>query len=201
MHASADFVEFEPEWVQPVSSSYRGWTVHELPPNGQGLAALQMLNIMENYPLSDYGPNSSAALHVMIEAKKHAYADLAHIGDPRFAGEMGARVNELIGKSLARERAKKIDMQRAASSVLPSELKEALGSLGSNTIYLSAGASMMSNLWPHCVIFIPFVVDKDGMIVSLIQSNYNGYGTGLVAPGCQMFKYKTASCEHLSAQV
>ena len=148
MHTLADFEEFEPEWVQPLSSSYRGWTVYELPPNGQGVAALQMLNIMENYPLSDYGPNSSAALHVMIEAKKHAYADLAHIGDPRFAGERAARVDELIGKSLARERAKKIDMQHAASAVLPSELTEALGRLGSNTIYLSAGASMVSNFWP-----------------------------------------------------
>jgi gamma-glutamyltranspeptidase/glutathione hydrolase len=139
LHALEDFEEFETEWVQPLSSSYRGWTVHELPPNGQGMAALQMLNIMETFPLSDYGPNSSAALHVMIEAKKLAYADLAHVGDPRFAGPKRDDVSELVGKPLARERAMKIDMKKAASAALPSELKEVLGTLGSNTIYLSAG--------------------------------------------------------------
>ena len=139
-HTIADFEEFETEWVQPLSSSYRGWTVHELPPNGQGLAALQMLNIMENYPLGDYGPNSSAALHVMIEAKKLAYADLARVGDPRFVGQMTDDVSELIGKRLAQQRAKNIHMQKAASAVLPSQLKHALASMGSNTIYLSAGA-------------------------------------------------------------
>jgi gamma-glutamyltranspeptidase/glutathione hydrolase len=139
LHALADFEEFETEWVQPLSCSYRGWTVHELPPNGQGMAALQMLNIMENFPLRDYGHNSAAALHVMIEAKKLAYADLVHVGDPRFVEPKRVGVKELVGKSLALKRATMIDMQHAASSVLPSELKEELGNTGSNTIYLSAG--------------------------------------------------------------
>jgi gamma-glutamyltranspeptidase/glutathione hydrolase len=144
VHALADFEEFEPEWVTPLSCSYRGWSVHELPPNGQGMAALQMLNIMENFPLRDYGPGSAAALHVMIEAKKLAYADLvAHVGDPRFSREMRAGVEQLVGKALARERAMTIDMQRAASCALPSELKEELESRGSNTIYLSAGACIV----------------------------------------------------------
>ena len=74
-HTLEDFAEFEPEWVEPISTTYRGWQVYELPPNGQGVAALSMLNIMENFPLKDYGHNSAAALHVMIEAKKLAYAD------------------------------------------------------------------------------------------------------------------------------
>ena len=71
--------------MEPITTTYRGWDIYELPPNGQGVAALSMLNIMENFPLKDYGHNSAAALHVMIEAKKLAYADMAKfVGDPRF---------------------------------------------------------------------------------------------------------------------
>ena len=75
-HTVDDFAEFQPEWVEPISTTYRGWNVSELPPNGQGIAALSMLNIMEHFPLADYGHNSAEALHVMIEAKKLAYADM-----------------------------------------------------------------------------------------------------------------------------
>ena len=82
----ADLENFEPEWVQPVSTTYRGWTVSELPPTSIGVAALSMLNIMERFPLAEYGHNSARALHVMIEAKKLAYADLAkYVGDPAAA--------------------------------------------------------------------------------------------------------------------
>src|SRR5206468_659748 len=81
----SDLTEFEPEWVEPIATTYRGWTVYELPPNGQGIAALSMLNIMEQFPLARYGHNSADALHVMIEAKKLAYADMyRYVGDPRF---------------------------------------------------------------------------------------------------------------------
>jgi len=161
-HTGADFAEFEPEWVEPISTTYRGWTVYELPPNGQGLAALSMLNIMERFPLSGYGHNSAAALHVMIEAKKLAYADMAHfVGDPRFTT---VPVAELLSKDLAAKRAALISMDQAAGKVLPSEVTAKLAARGSETIYLST-------------------IDKDGNIVSLIQSNYGGYGTGMVAPG------------------
>jgi len=161
-HAPEDFAEFQPEWVEPISTTYRGWTVYELPPNGQGIAALSMLNIMERFPLADYGHNSAAALHVMIEAKKLAYADMErYVGDPRF---VPVPVQQMLSKELAAQRAALIDMRKAACRVLPSELKESLAAKGSDTIYLS-------------------VVDRDGNIVSLIQSNYGGYGTGLVAPG------------------
>ena len=82
---AADLREFEPEWVDPISTTYRGWTVYELPPNTQGIAALMMLNLMEQFPLREYGFHSARALHVMIEAKKLAYADmLRYVGDPRF---------------------------------------------------------------------------------------------------------------------
>ena len=75
-HTLSDLSEFQPEWVEPITTTYRGWKVYELPPNGQGIAALSMLNLMERFPLQEYGHNSAKALHVMIEAKKLAYADM-----------------------------------------------------------------------------------------------------------------------------
>jgi gamma-glutamyltranspeptidase/glutathione hydrolase len=161
-HTLEDFRDFQPEWVEPVSTTYRGWTVYELPPNGQGIAALSMLNIMELFPMAQYGHNSVDALHVMIEAKKLAYADMyKYVGDPRFSQ---IPVKELISKELAAQRAKLIDMSKAASQVVPSEVSAELNKHGNSTIYLST-------------------IDKEGNIVSLIQSNYAGYGTGFVAPG------------------
>ena len=116
-HTLEDFAEFQPEWVEPISTTYRGWQVYELPPNGQGVAALSMLNIMENFPLKDYGHNSAAALHVMIEAKKLAYADMArYAGDPRFGP---VPVDEMLSKDLAKRRADLINMDKASCKVLP----------------------------------------------------------------------------------
>jgi gamma-glutamyltranspeptidase/glutathione hydrolase len=161
-HTLEDFKEFKPEWVEPVSTTYRGWTVYELPPNGQGVAALSMLNIMEQFPMGQYGHNSADALHVMIEAKKLAYADMhKYVGDPRFTP---IPVKELISKDLAASRAKLIQMDKAACQVVPSDIEKMLDAHGNSTIYLST-------------------IDKDGNIVSLIQSNFAGYGTGMVAPG------------------
>ncbi len=162
MHTVEDFRDFQPEWVEPVSTTYRGWQVFELPPNGQGIAALSMLNIMEHFPMAQYGHNSADALHVMIEAKKLAYADMyKYVGDPRFTA---IPTKELISKDLADRRAKLIDMGKAACQVLPADVAADLNSRGKSTIYMST-------------------IDKDGNIVSLIQSNYAGYGTGMVAPG------------------
>jgi len=161
-HTIEDFEEFEPEWVNPISTTYRGWEIFELPPNGQGVAALSMLNIMENFPLSEYGHNSSDSLHVIIEAKKLAYADMArYVGDPRFGP---VPVNEMLSKELARERAGLIDREHASEKMLPSEIRSELAARGRETIYMST-------------------IDREGTIVSLIQSNYEGYGTGMVAPG------------------
>jgi gamma-glutamyltranspeptidase / glutathione hydrolase len=157
-----DLAEFQPEWVEPISTSYRGWTVSELPPNGQGIAALSMLNIMEQFPLTEYGQNSVKALHVMIEAKKLAYADLIeYIGDPRFTR---VPVEQLLSKDLARKRADLIDPNHAHCTVLPSDLSAKLNAMGRDTTYLT-------------------VIDQEGNIISLIQSNYSSFGTGLVAPG------------------
>src|SRR5262245_15827646 len=159
---AADLEEFQPEWVAPISTTYRGWTVSELPPNSTGIAALMMLNIMEQYPLGDWGFHSTKALHVMIEAKKLAYADLIrYIGDPGFSK---IPVDVLLEKSHGAARSKLIDMNKAACNVEPAHLEGYTNSTGQDTIYLSA-------------------IDKDGNIVSLIQSNYSDFGSGLVAPG------------------
>jgi gamma-glutamyltranspeptidase/glutathione hydrolase len=161
-HTFDDFKDFQPEWVEPVSTTYRGWTVYELPPNGQGIAALSMLNIMEQFPMGQYGHNSADALQIMIEAKKLAYADMhRYVGDPRFTP---VPVKELLSKNLAAQRAKLIQMDKAACQVVPSNVEKKLDAHGNSTIYLST-------------------IDKDGNIVSLIQSNFAGYGTGMVAPG------------------
>jgi gamma-glutamyltranspeptidase/glutathione hydrolase len=157
--AAQDLAEFSAEWVEPISTTYRDWTVYELPPNGQGLAALMMLNIMEAFPLGqkDYGFASPKALHAMIEAKKLAYADLVkYIGDPR---GQSFPVKTLLSKEHAAERAKLIDPEHANCEVNTTTLPG-----GGDTTYLT-------------------VVDRDGNMVSLIQSNYAEFGSGIVAPG------------------
>lgn len=157
---ATDLLDFKPEWVEPLSTTYRGWTVYELPPNGQGVAALAMLNLMERFPLPQYGPQSARALHVMIEAKKLAYADmLRYVGDPRFGR---VPVKQMVSKELAERRAKQVDPERAQASVQPADLGGE--KFGGDTIYMCT-------------------IDRDGNIVSLIQSNYRGFGSGLVPPG------------------
>lgn len=155
----ADLAAFDAEWVDPVSTLYHGWTVFELPPNGQGIAALEMLNILDNFPLSQWGHNSAPALHTMIEAKKLAYADMLRFdADPRFAK---VPVAQLLAKDFARDRSALIEVSQANCNV-GATTKLA----GADTIYLS-------------------VVDREGNMVSLIQSNFAsvGFGSGLVAAG------------------
>jgi gamma-glutamyltranspeptidase/glutathione hydrolase len=170
----ADLASYSGEWVEPISTTYRGWTVYELPPNGQGIAALEMLNIMETFPLQQTPPapgqpatppqfplNQTRTLHMMIEAKKLAYADLRkYIGEPKNDPAVMQAAMAMLQKSYAAQRAKLIDMDKAncaveAGTPLPP---------GGDTIYLST-------------------VDREGNMVSLIQSNYENFGSGLVAPG------------------
>ena len=154
-----DLAEYQPEWVQPLTTTYRGWTVYELPPNGQGIAALMMLNLMEPFPLGEWGFHSPEAMHVMIEAKKLAYADLiTYVGDPRFSD---IPMQAMIDKAHARERAERIELDRATCSVEPSSFAGVTNRPDGETIYLT-------------------VIDEDGSIVSLIQSNYAGFGSGVV---------------------
>ena len=152
---AADLAEFKPEWVEPISTTYRDWTVYELPPNGQGMAALEMLNIMETAPPSPDGPLSLAELHKKIEAMKLAYADLQRYNaDPRFAK---VPVKGLLSKEYAKDRAKQIDAEHANCNV-------SYGTPTSDTTYLTA-------------------VDREGNIVSLIQSNFESFGSGITVRG------------------
>jgi gamma-glutamyltranspeptidase/glutathione hydrolase len=154
--AADDLADYSPEWVEPISTTYRDWTIYELPPNGQGMAALEMLNMMETTPASPDGPLGVAELHKKIEAMKLAYADLGRYNaDPRFAK---VPVKEMLSKEYARERAKLINPGKANCEV-------AAGTPPfSDTTYLS-------------------VVDREGNIVSLIQSNYEAFGSGIVVRG------------------
>jgi gamma-glutamyltranspeptidase/glutathione hydrolase len=157
----ADLKDYKPEWVDPISTTYRGWTVYELPPNTQGIAALMMLDIMERYPIAEYGFHSAGTMHVEIEAKKLAYADmLRYVADPHFSN---VPVASLLSKTHGADRARLIDPRKAACDVEPSRLPGFTTSNGGDTIYLST-------------------IDRDGNIVSLIQSLYSSFGSGIVPP-------------------
>ena len=149
-----DLASYHAEWVEPVSTNYRGYDVWKLPPNGQGIAVLQMLNILENFDIKSMGFGSPEYLHVLIEAKKLVYEDRAKFySDPRFNK---IPVDSLISKEYARQRAKLIDMNRAG-------VYEAGEFTRGETVYLT-------------------VADQYGNMISLIQSNYRGMGSGMVPP-------------------
>jgi gamma-glutamyltranspeptidase/glutathione hydrolase len=151
-----DLASFSAEWVEPISIKYRDWNVYELPPNGDGMAALEMLNIMEQSKPDPAGPYSPGELHTRIEAMKLAYADvLAYDGDPRFGR---IPVEELLSKPYAAKRASLIDLGKANCTVAPGALAH------SDTTYLT-------------------VVDREGNILSLIQSNSGGFGASVVTDG------------------
>ena len=153
-----DLATYDAEWVTPLSTTYRGWTVYELPPNGQGIAALMMLNLLEHAPIGSYGHNSAEALHTLIEAKKLAYADMArYVCDPAFHD---VPVEAMLSKAYAAQRFRQIDPAHANPEVPPGTLP----THGSDTTYLS-------------------VVDRAGNMVSLIQSNFANFGSGLVPDG------------------
>ncbi|MGB8525148.1 MAG: gamma-glutamyltransferase [Candidatus Acidiferrales bacterium] len=156
--SAEDLADFSSEWVDPISTTYRDWTVYEIPPNGQGIAALEMLNIMESFPFKQF-QNTADAPHVMIEAKKLAYADMyRYVADQKFSS---VPVAGMLSKEYAAQRAKLIDMAKANCDVGPGNPEF---STKGDTMYLS-------------------VVDRDGNMVSLIQSNYSMFGSGVVADG------------------
>ncbi len=150
----SDLRNFSPEWVEPVSTNYRGYDVWELPPNGQGIAALQILNILENYDIRNMGFDSAEYIHLFVEAKKLAFEDRAkYYADSNFSS---IPTTKLISKEYALERNKLINLKNAAK-------RFDAGLEDGDTIYLT-------------------VADKYGNMVSLIQSNYRGMGSGIV-PG------------------
>ena len=151
----SDLAEHTSEWIDPVSTNYRGYDVWELPPNGQGIAVLQMLNILEGFDIKKMGFGSKEYLHLLIEAKKLAYEDRAkYYADTDF-NEIP--VDKLISKEYAAERRKLIDLNNSAKRYEPGDLEDG------DTIYLT-------------------VADKDGNMISLIQSLYWGFGSGMVPP-------------------
>jgi gamma-glutamyltranspeptidase / glutathione hydrolase len=159
---AADLADFKPAWVTPLHVDYRGWTVYELPPNSQGIGALMMLQIMSHFPMGAYGYHSTMSLHVMMEAKQLAYADvLRYVGDPRLSD---VPVDRMLDPAHAAARAALIDTTKARCSEAPSEFSSVTERKGGDTIYLT-------------------VIDRDGNIVSLIQSNYEEFGSGLVPAG------------------
>ena len=151
-----DLKNHKSDWIEPVSTNYRGYDVWELPPNGQGIAALQMLNLLEKFDIKSMGFGSAEYIHHFVEAKKIAFADRA-----KYYADMDFNdipVNYLISKEYADKRRDEINSTRAARSVKAGEIENG------DTIYLT-------------------VADKDGNMVSLIQSNYRGMGSGMVPPG------------------
>ena len=150
-----DLAGYRPEWVQPISTDYRGYEVWELPPNTQGLATLQILNILEGFNLAELGLYSTEYIHLFIEAKKLAFADRAKFyADPRFAK---LPIETLLSKDYATKRRQEINPKKAAlvdASGLPQH---------GDTVYLTTA-------------------DQDGNMVSLIQSNYSGMGSGMTPP-------------------
>lgn len=153
-----DFEEHTSDWVEPISTNYRGYDIWQLPPNGQGLSVLQILNILEGYDLRSLGSGSPDYLHLFIEAKKLAYADRArHYADPAFGPLPVAQMNS---KDYAAQRRGLIDPQRGAVGYPPGDFRMSTG----DTIYLT-------------------VVDKDRNCCSYIQSNFHGFGSLIVADG------------------
>ena len=152
---AADFAAYAPQWVDTISMDYAGHTLHEIPPNGQGIAALIALGILKHFDIGALPVDSTASQHLQIEAMKLAFADVyRHVGDPR---TMKVQVAELLDPGYLASRAKLIDMQRAQDFQAGNPVK-------GGTIYLTAA-------------------DESGMMVSFIQSNYMGFGSGVVVPG------------------
>jgi gamma-glutamyltranspeptidase / glutathione hydrolase len=152
---AADFAAYRPEWVEPIARDYRGWRVHEIPPNGQGIAALIALGIIERFDLEPLAADGPHSLHLQIEAMKLAFADVyRHVAEPR---AMRLAPEELLGDAYLESRAKLIDRARA-QSFGPGHRPQG------GTVYLTAA-------------------DAGGTMVSFIQSNYMGFGSGVVVPG------------------
>ena len=154
-HTLEDFRQYRPEWVTPISKNYRGYTLHEIPPNGQGISALMALGILEHFDVASLKVDSVESQHLQIEAMKLAMADLyRYVADP---STMEVTAEQMLDDSYLASRAKLIDPARATH--FPPGIPPSGG-----TIYLTAA-------------------DENGMMVSFIQSNYMGFGSGVVVPG------------------
>ena len=176
--AKEDFEEFDSEWVEPLATEYRGWKVFQLPPNGQGIGTLEMLNIMSNFKLNDLVPSDPSLWHLKIEAQKLAVQDLRHFnGDPKFSQ---IPVEGLLSRAYARDRASLINADKANCDTVPGDpTKLATAGIG-HTIYLS-------------------VTDRDGNMVSWIQSISDLWGSGVVVDDYGFHLHDRASSMSLQA--
>jgi gamma-glutamyltranspeptidase/glutathione hydrolase len=169
--SAADLSEYRPEWVEPMGQDYRGHRLHELPPNGQGIAALMALGMLQHFDVASLPVDSAASRHLQIEAMKCAFADVyAHVADP---AHMRFRPEQLLDPGYLAERAKLIRLERATDFGHGSPPR-------GGTIYLSAA-------------------DERGMMVSFIQSNYMGFGSGIVVPGTGVSLQNRGYCFSLDA--
>jgi len=169
---TSDLAGFSSQWVEPIRKDYAGYTVHEIPPNGQGIAALMALGIVEHLGLSHHASDSVASMHLQIEAMKLAFADVYRwVADPRHMTDVTAL--DLLDEGYLRERARLVDAHKAQEF---SHRKAP----GGGTIYLSAA-------------------DENGMMISLIQSNYMGFGSGVVVPGTGISLQNRGYCFSLDA--
>jgi gamma-glutamyltranspeptidase / glutathione hydrolase len=149
-----DLADFKPEWVKPMAQDYRGYTLHEIPPNGQGIAALIALGILSHFDMASHKVDSADSQHLQIEAMKLAFADLyRYVADPRY---MELPPEQMLDPAYLASRAKLIDMKKAQDFKAGNPVK-------GGTIYLTAA-------------------DENGMMISFIQSNYMGFGSGVVEP-------------------
>ena len=153
-HTLKDFADYQPEWVKPLSKNYRGYTLHEIPPNGQGIAALIALGILDKFDLPRLAVDGVDSQHVQIEAMKLAFADVyKYVAEP---SSMAVTPEQMLDDAYLASRAKLIDMEKAQDFGAGNPVK-------GGTIYLATA-------------------DEDGMMVSFIQSNYMGFGSGCVEP-------------------
>lgn len=154
VHTVDDFARYEPQWVKPIAKNYRGYTLHEIPPNGQGIAALMALGILSNFDLASHKLDGADSQHLQIEAMKLAFADVyRHVAEP---SAMEVTAEQMLDDAYLASRAKLIDMRRAQEFGAGNLVK-------GGTIYLTAA-------------------DENGMMISFIQSNYMGFGSGCVEP-------------------
>lgn len=177
-----DFEKHTSTWVEPVSVNYRGYDIFELPPNGQGIATLQILNILEGFDLRTMGRNSPETLHTMIEAKKIVWADRAKFyADPAFAK---IPLAGLLSKGYAAQRRKLIDLNSASKTVEAGDPQNGTGPPSRRSAEVSArGRAGSSSLIDDGDTIYMCIADDEGNMVSLIQSNYRGMGSGIVVPG------------------
>jgi gamma-glutamyltranspeptidase / glutathione hydrolase len=186
-----DFAEHKSDWVQPISTNYRGYDVYEMPPNTQGFVTLEMLNILEGFDVKSLGHNSPEYLHLLIEAKRIGFADrAAYLGDPDFVPP--AVLKTLISKEYAAARRKEIDPSRAAQEYKPGAIKGVGSSAPAEADQNFTGRDLGDTIYMTAA-------DGQGNMISLIQSLFSDFGSGIVAGDTGIVLHNRGSSFNLTA--